>query len=201
MSELSTWRLAWRRTGRVEVGEHCTVQTRRVGLAMRGAVVGAEDGIAVLLEYSVRTDAAGFTTVVRVSDLSGDEGRSAILARSAFGSWTMDGGPAPSLDGCTDIDLGFSPSTNALPIRRLGLQVSQSRTIHVAWLRYPQLTVERVVQTYTRLDATTYRYASRGFEADLTVDVDGFVVDYAEWRRAAIVRSAVRRPDVLQTSR
>ena len=94
----------------------------------------------------------------------------------------------PSLDGCTDVDLGFSPSTNALPIRRLGLQVSQSRTVQVAWLRYPQLTVERVAQTYTRLDATTCRYASGSFEADLTVDDDGFVVEYDEWRRAAIVR-------------
>ena len=103
--------------------------------------------------------------------------------RAAAGPST--GARRPSLEGCTDVDLGFSPSTNALPIRRLALQVGQSRTVQVAWLRFPQLTVARTVQTYTRLDTTRYRYASGDFEADLTVDDDGFVVDYDEWRRTA----------------
>ena len=41
--------------------------------------------------------------------------------RDAKGSWTIDGQAARSLKGCSDIDLGCSPSTNTLPIRRLGL--------------------------------------------------------------------------------
>ena len=41
----------------------------------------------------------------------------------------------------------------------------------------------KAAQTYTRLDECTYRYASGTFEAELTVDDDGLVTPYAEWRR------------------
>ena len=41
-------------------------------------------------------------------------------------------------------------------------------------------------QTYTRLDAFTYRYASLTYVAELTVDEDGLVVAYAEWRRTGV---------------
>ena len=38
-------------------------------------------------------------------------------------------------------------------------------------------------QTYTRLDQFTYQYASGDFAAELSVDDDGLVGSYAEWRR------------------
>ena len=116
------------------------------------------------------TDAEGLTTEVHVTDLRGFRCRTATLARDAGGSWTIDGGQAQSLGGAPTSTLGCSPSTNALPIRRLALDVGQSRTVQVAWLRFPQLTVARTVQTYARLDTTRYRYASGDVEAELTVD-------------------------------
>jgi hypothetical protein len=185
MSVPSVRRLAWRRSGRVEVDEHCTVYQHAAGLSLKGTVLGAEDGLPVRVEYTVLTDADGLTTEVHVTDLRGFRSRATTLTRDARGSWTLDGGQAPSLEGCTDIDLGCSPSTNALPIRRLALDVGESRTVVVAWLRFPQLTVVRTVQIYARLDTTRYRYASGDFEAELSVDHDGFVVDYDEWRRTA----------------
>ena len=72
----------------------------------------------------------------------------------------MNGTPAKALKGCTDIDLGCSPSTNTLPIRRLRLAVGASSTIQAAWVLFPQLEVVKAAQTYTRLDEYTYRYAS-----------------------------------------
>jgi uncharacterized protein len=185
MSVPRTWRLAWRRSGRVEADELCTVDQHAAGLTLTGIVLGAEDDVPVHVEYTALTDAEGLTSKVHVTDLRGFRSRTTTLARDARGSWTVDGGQAPALTGCTDIDLGCSPSTNALPIRRLALDVGQSRTVQVAWLRFPQLTVARTVQTYARLGTTRYRYASGGFEAELTVDHDGFVVDYDEWRRTA----------------
>src|SRR5215212_3322314 len=101
----------------------------------------------------------------------------------ANGAWKVDGNAAKTLKGCTDIDLGCSPSTNTLPIRRLRLGVGSSETIRAAWIRFPELTVEKAEQTYTRLDEFTYRYASGTFSAELTVDDDGLVAGYADWRR------------------
>ncbi len=186
MTDASTLRLAWRRGGGAEVDEHCTVDRRTAGVGLTGTVLGAEDGIPVRVEYSVRTDLDGFTTEVHVLDVRGFQRRAVALTRDVQGNWTVDGDPAPALQGCTDVDLGCSPSTNALPIRRLSLAAGESSTVQVAWLRFPQLTVARMDQSYARLDADRYRYASGGFAAELTVDEDGFVVEYDEWHRTAL---------------
>jgi uncharacterized protein len=185
MSVSRTRRLAWRCSGPLEVDEHCTVDRRAAGLSLTGIVLGAEDDVPVRVEYTVLTDAEGLTTEVHVTDQRGFRSRTTALTRDARGDWAIDGVQAPALDGCTDIDLACSPSTNALPIRRLALHVGESRTVQVVLLRFPLLTVTRTVQEYARLDATRYRYASGDFESELAVDDEGFVVDYDEWRRTA----------------
>ena len=59
-------------------------------------------------------------------------------------------------------------------------------TIKAAWVRFPGLDVVKAAQTYTRLDEFTYRYKGGTFEAELTVDDDGLVAAYAEWRRTGV---------------
>jgi hypothetical protein len=180
---MTTRRAAWRRSDEVEVDEHCTLTMRDSGLSLVGTVLGAEAGLPVRIEYRVLADRTGLTTAVHVRDLRGFETRTITLERSAKGSWTVDGSGARELKGCTDVDLGCSPSTNTLPIRRLRLAIGTSQTIQAAWVRFPELKVVKAAQTYTRLDEFTYRYSSGTFEAELTVDDDGLVAAYAEWRR------------------
>ena len=59
--------------------------------------------------------------------------------RDEKGNWTVDGKRRRALRSCTDVDLGCSPSTNTLPIRRLGLSVGATKTIQAAWIRFPEL--------------------------------------------------------------
>lgn len=183
---MTTRRVTWRRADDVETDEHCTLTLRDSGLSLVGTVLGAEGGLPVRVEYRILADAAGMTAAVSVRDLRGFEQRTLALARDAKGSWTVNGTPVRSLKGCTDVDLGCSPATNTLPIRRLRLAVGASHTIRAAWVRFPELVVEKTAQTYTRLDESTYHYASGTFEADLTVDDDGLVAGYAAWRRTAV---------------
>lgn len=183
---MTTMRVTWRRSDEVEADEHCTLTLRDGGLSLVGTVLGSEEGIPVRIEYRVLAADAGVTTAVHVRDLRGFTQRTIALERSGKGAWTVDGVPTPGLKGCMDVDLGCTPSTNTLPIRRLRLAVGASRTIQAAWVRFPELTVERAAQTYTRLDEATYRYASGTFEADLTVDDEGLVTSYAVWRRTAL---------------
>jgi hypothetical protein len=182
---MTTRRVAWRRSDDVETDEHCTLTVRDSGLSLVGTVLGAEGGLPVRVEYRILADAAGLTAAVNVRDLRGFEQRTLALTRDAKGSWSLNGVAARSLKGCTDVDLGCSPATNTLPIRRLRLAVGASRTIQAAWVRFPELVVEKTAQTYSRLDEFTYHYASGTFEADLTVDDDGLVAAYAVWRRTA----------------
>ena len=187
---MTTRRVTWRRSDEVETDEHATITLRDTGLSLVGTVLGAESGIPLRIEYRVMTNGAGMTTAAYVRDLRGFEQRALTLARTARGVWSVNGQVDRSLKGCTDVDLGCSPSTNTLPIRRLHLRVSASHTIQAAWVRFPELTVTRAAQTYTRLDESTYRYESGAFSAELYVDDDGLVASYAVWRRTAIAIGA-----------
>jgi uncharacterized protein len=180
---MTTRRVAWRRSDEVATDEHCTLTLRNGGLSLVGTVLGAEGGLPVRIEYRVLADGAGLTTAVHVRDLRGFEARTISLERDAKGNWSVDGKVIRALKGCTDVDLGCSPSTNTLPIRRLRLAVGASHTIKAAWVRFPELTIVKAAQTYTRLDEFTYRYASGDFEAELTADDDGLVASYAVWQR------------------
>ncbi|HEU0053514.1 MAG TPA: putative glycolipid-binding domain-containing protein [Longimicrobium sp.] len=112
--------------------------------------------------------------------------RRAISIAVEDGRWTVDGAARPELDGCVDVDISLSPSTNTLPIRRLGLAVGESAEVAAAWVRFPGLTVEVLPQRYTRLDERRWRYESRrgSFVAELEVDADGVVTRYGDlWER------------------
>lgn len=183
---MTTRRVAWRRSDEVETDEHATVTIRDTGLSLVGTVLGAESGIPVRIEYRVMTDGSGMTSAAHVRDLRGFEQRALTLERTAKGVWSVNGRVDRTLKGCTDVDLGCTPSTNTLPIRRLRLAVGASQTIQAAWVRFPELTVAKGAQTYTRLDEFTYRYESGTFSAELVVDDDGLVASYAEWRRTAL---------------
>ena len=183
---MATRRVAWRRSDEVATDEHCTLTQRDTGLSLVGTVLGADDGAPVRIEYRVLTDGDGLTTAAHVRDLRGFEQRTLTLERDAKGNWTVDGAKVRALKGATDVDLGCSPSTNTLPIRRLKIGVGASKTIKAAWVRFPELTVVKADQTYTRLDEFTYRYASGDFEAELTVDDEDLVGSYADWARTGV---------------
>jgi hypothetical protein len=97
------------------------------------------------------------------------------------------------VQGCLDVDLGFSPSTNLLPIRRLKLEIGARADVRAAWVRFPELTLELLEQSYTRLTEHTYLYESAGgeFKRELTVNADGFVVEYPGlWRDESTAEGA-----------
>jgi len=86
--------------------------------------------------------------------------------------------------GCIDVDLGCTPATNTLPIRRLEIPVGGEAGILAAWVRFPDLKVRPLPQRYRRLGPDRYEYSSNTFRAELGVDGNGLVLDYAgAWER------------------
>jgi hypothetical protein len=96
-----------------------------------------------------------------------------------------------ALAGALDIDLGFTPATNTLPIRRLALTVGASAPVQSAWLRFPELRLEPLHQTYNREAERVFHYRAlvdgEPFEAQLDTDRFGRVVRYEGlWEADAI---------------
>lgn len=183
---MTTRRVSWHRSDETPAEEQCTITVRDSGLSLVGTILGAEGGVPVRIEYRVLADATGATTAVHVRDLRGFVQRTLALTRDTKGNWTVDGVRDGSLRGCTDVDLGCSPSTNTLPIRRLQLGIGRSRTIRAARVGFPELTVAKVAQTYRRVDEMTYHYAAESFEDDLIADDDGVVARHAGWERTGV---------------
>lgn len=108
------------------------------------------------------------------------------LRVEAEGNWSHDGHRLAQAAGCLDVDLEWSPSTNTLPIRRLGLAPGGTKAVAAAWVRFPSLEVQRIEQTYERLAKRRYRYRSGRSTADLAVDDDGMVLQYGvNWKAVA----------------
>lgn len=136
--------------------------------------------------YEVRCDPDWATRSVDVSLIHGTGERSLRLSVRE-GRWYEQETEHPALRGCLDVDLGWSPSTNTLPIRRLMLEVGAgSGPLTMAWVRFPELAIETLAQEYRRLSERTYRYSSRGgaFNAEIAVDEQGLVAAYeGVWQR------------------
>ncbi len=147
---------------------------------LSGTAVFAHTRQPCRLEYLVVCDAAWRTVSGRVAGWIGDETVEIEVSVDSARQWRLNGRACPAVAGCVDLDLGFSPSTNLLAIRRLGLAIGQGAEVRAAWLGFPELTLAPLEQLYRRIDVRTYRYESAGgrFVTDLEANVSGFVTRY-----------------------
>ena len=146
---------------------------------LAGSAVFAHEGRPCRFDYTVDCDEGWRTFRAAVEGWNGDEQVGMEFACDD-GSWTMNGRGVPAVEGCVDVDLGFTPSTNLLPIRRLQLDVGASAEVRAAWLRFPEMEFQPLGQRYTRTGGRTYRYESGNgaFTADLEVNDAGLVTRY-----------------------
>lgn len=94
-------------------------------------------------------------------------------------NWVINGEKKINFNLCTDLDLGFSPLTNAIPIKRLNLRESESNNITALWVQYPSFEIKTLDQNYTNLGNNFYLYESdTSFKSKLRVTPHNFVMDY-----------------------
>lgn len=160
------------------------------GHVLEGDVVLVLDGAPASARYEVTVDAAWLTRRVGVRlEQGSDPVRELAIEADGLGRWSVGGQERPDLYGCTDVDLGISPSTNTLPIRRLDeVGAGVATEVRAAWVRFPELTVEVLDQVYERLGLNRWLYLSgEDFRAELLVDDLGVVITYGEdvWHSVA----------------
>jgi hypothetical protein len=147
--------------------------------SLRGHTSAVEDGEAYAVRYEIALDDRWRTREARVASDTLAGPRETVLRSDGKGRWTVDGEPAPQLDGLIDVDIEASACTNTLPVHRLALSIGEVTAISAAYVRALDLSVVRLDQTYERLDDRRYYYSSEGdFTAVLTYDEFGLVLDY-----------------------
>lgn len=169
-----------------------------VRLLFTGRRLRASGRIVAAANQATGTEAfnASFSAAVERTDEAGrllfrtttaDEERQVSINRTEDGMWLIDHGHGTqrrhAFDGAVDVDVAGSVTFNALPIRRLGLhREASAHELPVLWVSLPDLSVRLIRQTYRTIsigdDQAVIYYSDGEFEAHLTVDRDGMVIDF-----------------------
>jgi hypothetical protein len=179
----------------------CALERKSDGWRLQGIVLAEVATVPIMVHYAVVLAPDWSTRAVEIAMRSGDaiEPRELRLTVSPDQRWQIEREPsldpampqddAMALHGLTDVDLGITPATNTLPIRRLEPAIGATVAVTAAWVRFPELTIEPLPQQYIRLAERRYRYESAGgaFVAEIEVDDLGLVTTYeGGWRRVAV---------------
>lgn len=132
--------------------------------------------------YDLVTDEGGCTKRLSLTVTLAERERQLSIARDEENMWLVQDQQnqtrRAAFDGALDVDVMFSPFFNTLPIRRLGLHGhSESVTLPVVYVRLPELTVEQSTISYASA-ADGIKLHSPVAETTITVDSDGFILDY-----------------------
>lgn len=162
--------------------ETCQLSIQNSRWQLDGTVVFSFNHQPCQLGYRVVCNAGWQTIFGNIQGWLGNTPVNIQYAADDTHHWSLNGVDCTEVAGCIDLDLNFSPSTNLLPIRRLGLDVGKTAPVIAAWLRFPSFKLESLPQQYTRLDQNTYQYESGGakFIANLKVNPTGFVTNHPD---------------------
>jgi uncharacterized protein len=183
--------------------EAASIELTTSGVHATGTQLGS-DPVTYRLDYTL--DAAqNFVTRSLSVEVTGEGwSRSVRLAHDGAGGWHCEseqsggvdlpapGGVGKALAGAKDCDLGFSPLTNLMPIRRHSLDARPgSADLLMAWVSVPDLGVVAYPQRYEHIGVgqmgAVVRFTSLGihdgFTSDLELDRDGLVLVYPQLAR------------------
>jgi uncharacterized protein len=177
------------------LAEAASIDLQADGLSARGVQLGAHP-VPYRVDYRLDASRGFVTRELELTSVGEGWRRRLLLRHDGSGGWSAvhedDGGPPggawdgelPDLSEALDIDIGFSPLTNSMPILRHGLHREGSREFVMAWVSVPDLRVTASKQRYEHVHAdaagATVRFleVEDEFTADLELDEDGLLISY-----------------------
>ena len=178
--------LTWRAQD-VSRMESVRVQLSGKRIKANGRIVAAatDTNPAFAAYYDLQTDDRGATKRLGMTVTLAERERQLAVARDEENMWLVtdhQGESRAAYDGALDVDVVFSPFFNALPIRRCGLlERADSITVPTIYVRLPEMSVASAMVSYSSPPPGSdegIKVHSPVSEVTLTVDTDGFIVDY-----------------------
>jgi uncharacterized protein len=182
------------------LAEAASIDLQADGLSARGVQLGAHP-VPYRVDYRLDASRGFVTRELELTSVGEGWRRRLLLRHDGSGGWSAvledDGGPPgggwdgelPDLSEALDIDIGFSPLTNSMPILRHGLHREGSREFVMAWVSVPDLRVTASKQRYEHVQddaaGATVRFleVEDEFTADLELDEDGLLISYPRLAR------------------
>jgi hypothetical protein len=166
--------------------ESVRVQLSGKRIKANGRIVAAEADTnpAFAAYYDLLTDETGATKRLGMTVTLAERERQLVVARDEENMWMVSdhhGESRAAYDGALDVDVVFSPFFNALPIRRVGLnERADSITVSTIYVTLPDMSVASAAVSYNSAGESGegIKVHSPVSDTTLTVDADGFIVDY-----------------------
>ncbi|XVV04076.1 putative glycolipid-binding domain-containing protein [Actinosynnema sp. CA-248983] len=157
---------------------------RKLRASGRIVTAGPEEQFSGSFEVSVGETGNVTRLLLRTATVS--EERQISVSRSSEGAWLVDygqGAERADFDGAVDVDVQSAVLFNAIPVRRLNLQLEPGEhELPVVYVTLPDLSVKLVRQKYRTVSVgeehSVVSFESGDFHQDITVDRTGLVVDY-----------------------
>jgi hypothetical protein len=169
--------------------ESVRIQLSGKRIKANGRIVAAKGDTnpAFAAYYDLLTDETGATKRLGMTVTVAERERQLVVARDEENMWMVtdhQGESRAAYDGALDVDVVFSPFFNALPIRRVGLnERADSVTVPTIYVRLPEMSVTSAVVSYSSPAAGAregIKVHSPVSDVTLTVDADGFIVNYPD---------------------
>lgn len=171
--------IIWRR---IDVPGHDTCGLWRIagGWRLAGTASFVHDDVPCQLNYVADCDADWNALAARVDGWVGTERVEIEVTPTRLYGWQLNRQEQEAVRGLQDVDLGFTPATNLIQLRRLALPVGAAADAPAACLRFPELQLDRLDQRYARVAANEYDYEAphAGYAGRLQTNDAGFVTVY-----------------------
>ncbi|MFZ0230270.1 MAG: putative glycolipid-binding domain-containing protein [Mycobacterium sp.] len=167
--------------------ESVRVQLSGKRIKANGRIVAAatDTNPAFAAYYDLYTDETGATKRLGMTVTVAERERQLVVARDEENMWLITdhrGESRSAYDGALDVDVVFSPFFNALPIRRCGLnERADTITVPTIYVTLPDMSIASAPVSYSSAEPGAgegIKVHSPVSETTLTVDDDGFIVDY-----------------------
>jgi uncharacterized protein len=162
--------------------ENCIVTTDEAGVSVNAVIVGYYQSKIYRVAYNMKLTDDWQPISCTINATIDGVSKQLQIEHDALGNWRINGKHHADFAGCTFIDIPLTPFTNSLPINNLKMKVGMEATVKIVYVDLLENSITAVQQQYTRRSEAVYHYENipNDFEADITVDVSGFVIDYPE---------------------
>jgi hypothetical protein len=161
--------------------ENCIIDSDKSGVKINSTIIGFYHSKIYQVEYVIKVNERWETYYCFVKSQIDKEIKIAELKKDK-NKWLVNGEYADRFDECMEVDIPLTPFTNSLPVNRLQLVDGQEKNIDVIYIDLLEDSIKKVKQKYRRISAEVYHYENvpNDFEAEITVDEAGFVIDYPQ---------------------
>jgi hypothetical protein len=158
----------------------CWLEAHGSGWRLSGTAVFLDGRRPCSVAYHVECDGQWHTVGGELIARVGADRIEVSIVPTADHRWFVNGDEQAAAAGCIDLDFGLTPATNLVQLRRLALDVGSEAPAPAAWLEWPDLSLQRLEQTYRRTGEQTYWYESPDvpYAGELRVNDAGFIVSY-----------------------